>query len=79
MNQVLLDGKFVEEKIIDPTKHKFIGMFRTPSQPYSPGADVYNCPCGWNLETVNGVHEHWSKGHFDTPQYVSIVREEGNV
>jgi len=54
MKKVLLNGKFVDATIIDANKHKFIGLFRTPTQPdtsflnennIKESADIYACPC----------------------------------
>lgn len=70
---VLLDGKFVKDKEIDPAKHKFIGTFRQPHPPVSDGSwGVYLCSCGHSLWYVEECFAHWQLGHMDTPQYVTI-------
>jgi len=67
-----LDGKEVKAEEIDPGKHRFIGMFRHPIPPYSKGWDIA-CPCGQILKIVGEETEHWMRGHFDVPQYVTIA------
>lgn len=68
--RVLLDGKLVDDTIIDPAKHLFLGTFRYPTPPgaYAPIC----CRCGYMLGTVDAVFEHWSVGHFDLAQYATI-------
>ena len=78
----LLNGKFVDPKEIDPSKHKFIGSFRSPEPPSTifndpktgeqKIADVIKCSCGHDLWTRESVRDHWQMGHFDIPQYVDI-------
>lgn len=68
----MLDGKIVEDSEIDPGKHKYIGSFRSPQPPDTGGAAVMVCPCGQHLWFVEAVFDHWQKGHFDIPQYVTI-------
>ena len=70
---VYLNGQKVDNKIIDPAKHKFIGLFRPTSFPVSDGSwDVYMCRCGMALWAVQQCHEHWMLGHMDIPQYINI-------
>ena len=67
----LLDGQPVEESIIDPAKHRFLGTFRPPVPP----RDITTCPCGVSLITYYGpdLHfQHWQLGHLDVPQYQTI-------
>lgn len=73
---VLLDGKLVEPSAINPSLHKFIGMFRPPTNVLIPGKPVYAviCLCGEHLQYRNQCHEHYAKGCLDTPQYVSIIK-----
>jgi hypothetical protein len=82
MNKVLLNGKFVDATLIDANKHKFIGLFRTSTQPDTSYknenneivfADIYACPCGQHLWTTNGIFSHWQLGHMDIPQYIDIL------
>ena len=68
---VYLNGELVESTVIDPVKHKFIGLFRPSSTAHLRGAYIY-CGCGSVLQTVDAVTGHWSAGHFDIPQYVDI-------
>lgn len=81
MSFVFLDGKLVKSEEINPAKHKFIGTFRPPNVPSTQGttyqgelvnAGVVLCRCGDSLWTTQALHDHYLKGHFDTPQYVSI-------
>ena len=76
MSKCLLNGKEVEDEVIDPVKHKFIGTFR---KPLSQIATPANCPCGEMIAYYDsGIVErskfkHWQLGHFDLPQYIDIV------
>ncbi len=64
-NTVYLDGKLVGEGEIDPNKHQLRNI--RPLKPVSVGYVV--CPCGCTLQSMESVHEHWSKGHMDIPVY----------
>lgn len=85
----LLNGKFVKPEEIDPAKHKFIGLFRSPKPPDTrffdeetktyKYADVMSCSCGHNLWTRESIQDHWRKGHFDVPQYVNIEPDKTSV
>lgn len=66
----ILDGKHVDDSIIDSTKHRYIGMFRVP-KPFPYNGYVL-CPCGCVLQIYEQVFDHYIKGHFDIPQYVTI-------
>jgi hypothetical protein len=81
MNNVYLDGKLVSINDIDPTKHSFIGTFRSPNPPDGMGindkgimqqAAVIFCPCGSHLWNKESTQNHWQQGHFDIPQYKTI-------
>lgn len=73
---VLLDGKEVEDNIITPEKHKFIGIFRKPN-PYPSGIyDVCICNCGRHLWAKEDIYAHWLLGHFDICQYISINNDK---
>ncbi|KKM27013.1 hypothetical protein LCGC14_1578950 [marine sediment metagenome] len=61
---VLLDGKHVDDEVIDPKKHKFIGTFRTPNCKHLAGSYVACC-CGSVLQTIDAVHSHWQAGHWE--------------
>ena len=67
---VLLNGRPTEDEEIDPSKHKFIGMFRYPNPPTPEGYVM--CPCKQILQVEQTVYDHWQKGHFDIPQYIDI-------
>ncbi len=69
----ILNGKKVEDAKIDPSKHKFIGMFRPVTWPISDGSwEVHLCSCGIPLWTVQGCQDHWRLGHMDIAQYIDI-------
>lgn len=68
----LLDGKDIADDQIDPTKHKFVGMFRYPS---TPSGGVVMCGCGSFLHNLDQVREHWQAGHMDIAQYATINQE----
>lgn len=70
----LLDGEFVEPSEIDPTKHRFIGMFRKPNPPKPEGRYIL-CPCGELLKYMGEERTHYSFGHFDIPQYQTLKEE----
>lgn len=66
---VILDGKAVEESVITPEKHRFIGTFRdsTPEAAYKMIRDQ---------DKISGLYPHqlrgyWMEGRFDVPQYVT--------
>jgi hypothetical protein len=79
---IYLNGKLVDTNKVDPTKHKFIGMFRLPNPPDTTYidketktikyADCYGCPCGHFLWSQESIREHWKNGHMDIAQYVDI-------
>jgi len=72
---ILIDGKFVEDKELDPAKHRYIGVFRRPwSIPNVAG--YIQCGCGQILQTQDQSYQHWQSGHWDTPQYVSIEEKK---
>ena len=72
---VLLDGKFVAAESIDPAKHRYLGMFRPAINPIAnPRTDVY-CTCGQILKMRGEETEHYQKGCYDSPQYVTIERQ----
>lgn len=85
---VYLNGKLVDDQEIEPRKHKFIGMFRTPwgtirkninasLMNYPNGNVMLLCGCGSSLWSVQDHYEHWLKGHCDIPQFVDIGAENG--
>jgi hypothetical protein len=72
-DMVLLNGEYVDKAMIDPAKHKFIGVFRPLSYPKSDGTwGVWECSCGHNLQVAEACHAHWMLGHMDIPHYVDI-------
>lgn len=73
---VLLDGKFVDPEVIDPEKHKFIGMFRPATNPFHNFGCFVVCNCGLTLQTPGEPHQHWQKGCYDKPQYVTIKEDD---
>ena len=73
---VLLNGKMVEEKEIDPAKHKYIGRFR-PATNWMQGVTCnIICSCGEVLRYVHQSKEHYDRGCCDINQYVDL---ESNV
>jgi hypothetical protein len=77
----LLDGKEVLDNVIDPAKHKFVGMFRKPFLEYGcnkPGhiPGFIHCGCGQALQTMEASLAHWRLGHWDELQYVTIEKEK---
>lgn len=72
----ILDGEFIDDKDIDPAKHKFIGTFREPFSAYEDMAGEFHCRCGEHLFNQQSILDHWQKGHMDAPQYVSVRSKE---
>lgn len=72
MDEVLLDGEYVNASVINPKLHKFIGLFRRPQPPNGVGYVL--CGCGEILQSPE-VHTHWMYGHMDFPQYITIKKE----
>lgn len=69
----ILNGKTVDDKEINPNKHKFIGSFRYPFSVFSAGIKgILYCSCGSMLHHLGQVKEHYDLGHFDIPQYEDI-------
>jgi hypothetical protein len=68
----ILDGEFIDDKDIDPVKHKFIGTFREPFSAYENMAGEHHCRCGEHLFNNKSLLDHWQQGHMDAAQYVSI-------
>jgi len=68
----LLDGRVVAAEVIDPSKHRYIGMWRAP---FHVPHGVVACSCGQMLQTFEQTREHYQAGHFDEPQYQTIQRE----
>ena len=80
-----LDGTPVNPDEIDPAKHKFIGLFRPPAAPTTRHiddsgkviyADAFMCGCGQTLWTIQDIYDHYQRGHFDEPQYITIKKEQ---
>lgn len=71
-----LKGKRVGNDTIDPAKHRFVGMFRSPSinalLSSSTGAYLL-CDCGRVLQTKEEIYDHWQMGHFDEAIYEEYV------
>lgn len=73
MSRALLDGKYVPAEAIDPTQHRFIGLFRPAQNPLIPDRPAFViCPCGMTLQTMDDVLDHYRKGCCDVPQFLSI-------
>jgi len=76
---VLLDGVYVQPTKIDPAKHRFLGMFRPPVNPFRGATTDCLCPCGMILRYVHQSEEHYRNGCLDTPQYRTIGDEAQSV
>lgn len=69
----ILDGKPVDASVIDPAKHKYIGMWRPPEPPQErcdfslPRLDAM---VAWNNNLRS--QDAWRKGELDVAQYVTI-------
>lgn len=84
---VIIDGNEQPDTMVDPVKHRFIGSFRYPFS-FPPFVDtkqypwvkenkysgnyIIICPCGEDISNQKIALEHWSKGHWDIPQYLTI-------
>jgi len=72
----ILDGRQVDPSIINPARHRFIGTWRPPSAPVSAKGAWIACHCGHVLQAVGENFQHWQRGCFDQPQYVTYERHE---
>ena len=72
MNFVLLDGQQALPKDINPARHRFLGSFRPPVNPFDGATCDCLCPCGKILRYVEESRQHYMQGCFDVLQYVSI-------
>jgi len=73
---VLLNGNYVQPEVVDPTKHRYVGMFRPPVNPViNPTTDIL-CRCGEILKYRGQEVEHYRRGCYDVPQYVDIMGDE---
>ena len=69
---VYLDGKRVEPAVIDPAKHRFLGMFRPARNPWeNPSFDIL-CTCGEILKYHHQEVAHYKRGCYDVPQYATL-------
>jgi hypothetical protein len=71
---MILNGARVDD-IPDATKHTFVGTFRPPLSALLSGPGVVYvmyCTCGKCLYTHEALQEHWQRGCFDEPQYVTL-------
>ncbi len=66
--EILLDGKHVGPKDLDPALHRFVGMWRPPF------VEVVQMMQGLQTWPVNRYHfeQPWRDGAWDIPQYVTI-------
>lgn len=72
--KVILDGEYVEDSVITPKLHKFIGTFREPTPPAYPRQPnhVYMNGCQTCSNPYAGLENCWRLGHWDLPQYVTL-------
>ena len=69
---VYLDGKLVDPGVIDPVKHRFLGMFRPARNPWeNADCDIF-CACGEILKYRGQEIEHYKRGCYDVPQYAML-------
>jgi hypothetical protein len=71
----LLNGKFVQATEIDAGKHRFLGMFRPPADPFKDAKCICICSCGETLRVRGESQRHYQGGCFDAPQYVDIAAQ----
>lgn len=72
---VLLDGKYTPATQIDSGKHRYLGMFRPPTN-WMDGANSYCiCACGHTVKYREEGRTHYLRGCMDVPQYVSLATE----
>ena len=81
MNEAILDGNIVEASKIDAGKHRYLGMFREPFGPKHEAPFAYRPPyCPVCIRSGEGyVTGGWlcyTAGHYDIPQYVTIIEEK---
>jgi hypothetical protein len=67
----MIDGKETSAENVNPNVHLFIGMFRKPLPPQSDCSIM--CSCGQLLNFREEGYEHYQRGHFDLPQYRTII------
>ena len=83
VKMAILNGEYVKNELIDPSKHRFIGMFRKPIPPKiaQGGRSLcfLMCSCGQGLWSQQEIREHWRNGCMDIPQYVDISKQEGDA
>ena len=76
MSDVYLDGKAVPALEITPERHRFLGMFRPAENPMAnPKTDI-PCTCGEILKYRGLEIQHYRKGCYDVPQYVTIGKRQ---
>lgn len=69
----ILDGKPVDASVIDPAKHKYIGMWRPPEAPQERcdfSLPRHDAMVAWNNNLRS--QDAWRKGELDVAQYVTI-------
>ena len=67
MTNVLINGEVVTSDKVNPTVHKYLGMFRPPFD----RAMEFSGMSYWSSDDHDGS-KFWSKGGYDIPQYVTI-------
>lgn len=72
IKMAILDGKHVNNDIINPAKHKFIGMFRPPKALFG----LHICSCGQTIDNFGAATTHYLAGHDDEPQYETIKNND---
>jgi hypothetical protein len=74
----------VDESEIKPGHAKLIGHWREPSfrnlcivllgENYTKKILELTCRCGGKIKSIQDMHDHWQRGHFDVPIYEEINR-----
>ena len=74
----------VDKSELKPGHAKLIGQWREPSfghlcisllgNDYAKGYTTMDlmCRCGGKIKSVQEMHDHWQRGHFDVPIYEEI-------
>lgn len=73
---VFLNGEEVEDSVINPKQHRFLGMMRMPYKS-PPSGCLIACSCGQILHFVGEDRKHWMQGCFDIPSYITIENKKG--
>lgn len=74
IDTVIIDGVERPASEAHPTTHRLLGWFRYPNPPVvHTFSTCPRCGCGFDPETTYFSAKCWLDGHFDVPQYESLV------